>query len=535
MNKICKGIIWRIALVLLIIVFMLNLIFTAHIDEYEFLKININNINIIISIIFAVGIYVISYMLEKNKLSKISKGIICAIIILVYLVMQIVWINCRASVPAVDQKTTYKFAVDMVENIDAISDTTYGVKMPNAIYMQCYQQQFTIAFLWSILFRIFSSTSYTVVQYFNAVCNCITILAIYLITKQISKMHKTNKYLAMILIITFATIPLLSTFVYGDESALAFSLLGVYFLMKYTETEKWRWNIISAICISISYLFRMNSLIFIIATFIYLGLDLIKEKAELKKIITKIVLIVIFVAICMIPASIVKNYFCQKYDLDKKASFPATGYFLMGMTNGAGGIAGWYNFNTANMAYENLQEAKEIYPIHIKAILEYYMKNPQKAIAFYVQKTASMWTENTYAGIYYNLSPTFCDKNYEDKYDLDTKLTNCENYVYIYQKALILIIFGCSIIVVIKNRKNLSNELILLLTIFIGGFLFHTLWEAKSRYIIPYIIVLIPVAAVKIKEIEDKFTQILGKIKRIRILGRNVFLNEKNNNNNTSI
>lgn len=53
-----------------------------------------------------------------------------------------------------------------------------------------------------------------------------------------------------------------------------------------------------------------------------------------------------------------------------------------------------------------------------------------------------------------------------------------------------------TILVILKNREQLSNEVLLLLTVFIGGFLFHTLWEAKSRYIISYILVLIPVVAI---------------------------------------
>ena len=57
----------------------------------------------------------------------------------------------------------------------------------------------------------------------------------------------------------------------------------------------------------------------------------------------------------------------------------------------------------------------------------------------------------------------------------------------------------CSLIVLVQNRKNLSLELLFLITIFIGGFAFHILWEAKSRYIIPYIVVLIPVASICIK------------------------------------
>lgn len=515
MNKICKGIIWTIALVLLIIVFTLNLIFTAYLDSEEYLNINVNTIQILIPIIIAISIYGISYLLEKNNLLKIKKHTLLISTMILYLIIQIIWINYRRAVPSVDQSTTYKFAVDIVENIDAISDTTYGVKIPNSIYMQTYTQQFTIAFLWSILFRLCSSTSYVVVQYFNAVCNCITIIGIYLITEQISKKYKTNKYLSMLIILTFATIPLLSTFVYGDESALAFALLGIYFIMKHTDIKQYRWLILSAVCIAISYILRMNSLIFIIAICIYLVLDIIKERSTVKKVLIKTSLIVIFIIICMLPSSMIKNYYTEKYKLNKNASFPTTGYLLMGMTEGGNGIAGWYKFPTANLAYKDVENAKEIYRNDIKEMLKYYIKNPKVAIAFYIQKISSMWTENTYGGIYYNLSPTFFSSEYVDEYNIDNKLQTITNSMYIYQKALILIIFGCSIIIIIQNRKNLSNELILLLIIFIGGFLFHVLWEAKSRYIIPYIVVLIPVVSVKFNGAEDKLSKILNKVKRM--------------------
>ena len=64
-----------------------------------------------------------------------------------------------------------------------------------------------------------------------------------------------------------------------------------------------------------------------------------------------------------------------------------------------------------------------------------------------------------------------------------------------------LLILTCvlSIVVLIQNRKNLSPEIIYLLLIFMGGFAFHIIWEAKSRYIIPYIVVLIPLASIQIK------------------------------------
>ena len=76
---------------------------------------------------------------------------------------------------------------------------------------------------------------------------------------------------------------------------------------------------------------------------------------------------------------------------------------------------------------------------------------------------------------------------------------------------------------VVKNRKNLSNELVLLITIFIGGVLFHTMWEMKSRYTLPYVILLIPVSSIGIQDIVSKISYIGGK------------RNEKNISSNTNV
>ena len=112
-----------------------------------------------------------------------------------------------------------------------------------------------------------------------------------------------------------------------------------------------------------------------------------------------------------------------------------------------------------------------------------------------------MWTETTFAGVRYNLTYNFGTGENKDD-NLDKILYNINGVVSLYQKAIVLIIFTCSIIAIIQKRKNISNECILLLTIFIGGFLFHIIWEAKSRYIIPYIIALIPIASIKLEKIK---------------------------------
>lgn len=174
--------------------------------------------------------------------------------------------------------------------------------------------------------------------------------------------------------------------------------------------------------------------------------------------------------------------------------------------------------NMHGYTFEDVESAKETYKEGIGKRISYLARNPGYTAYFYARKTASMWAENTYSGTFYNYYRNFLEKDsggiYEDvrvPIDLnlilgkfEVKVQKLGNILKIYQKALILVIFGCSIIVLIQNRKNISNEVILLLTIFIGGFLFHTLWEAKSRYIIPYIVVLIPIASIEINKIKIK-------------------------------
>ena len=103
-----------------------------------------------------------------------------------------------------------------------------------------------------------------------------------------------------------------------------------------------------------------------------------------------------------------------------------------------------------------------------------------------------MWTENTYSAI---------QNNIRSDNDFIKKIRGPLNF---YQKSMLLVICISSLSVLLQNYKHLSLEIIFLLTIFVGGFSFHILWEAKSRYIISYIIVLIPIASIYMYKRREK-------------------------------
>lgn len=198
-----------------------------------------------------------------------------------------------------------------------------------------------------------------------------------------------------------------------------------------------------------------------------------------------------YLVVCLVPSSLVKSYFLEKYHLDKDKAFSSSNYLLMAMV-GSRRSNGWYNEEIGEYTLKNPEAAKEEHKVQLKERMNYFLHNPGQAIGFYVVKLASTWTENTYSAVRNNM------KEYEDP------LQEIAKPVTFYQKALLMVICICSFVVLIQNRKNLSLEVLFLITVFVGGFTFHILWETKSRYIIPYVIVLMPVASIIIQRFKRK-------------------------------
>lgn len=373
-----------------------------------------------------------------------------------------------------------------------LNNMTYA-GIPLSEYIAAYTQQISLAFVFSIFFRIINCDILEALRILNIIGNILIVFSLYKINTQLSKKYKTNKVLLFTLILTFMSLPMLATFVYGDTLGTALCLLSVYFIMKYSETKQIKNALIAAVLTMIAYMLRMNSLIFIIATVIYLVLNLIKGLTNKKwqEVVLATSVIIGYVVISIIPSSIVQNYYMNKYNIEKGKSMPTTNYILMGMEESYRGN-GWYRKDRGEYSLKNREKAIKEYPEEIKERLTYFLKNPSYTIRFYLSKTASMWSENTYAAVRENINP----KN--------ENIQKMWAPLIFYQKILLIITTACSLIVLIQNRKKLSLEVIFLVTIFIGGFAFHTLWEAKSRYIIPYILILIPLASITIEKFNWK-------------------------------
>lgn len=491
-----KKLIYITGIIFLLLVISVNLLFTAKLSSSEHISISLNNIVYSISIIFiATIIYLITKKADEkleqsNSEDKVRKRLFI-IVLIVYFLFNILWI-CLIR-PGIGGDSVHVGNIAQVfcnENkSELLTHKTYaGITLKE--YMQEYPQQIPLAFVYSIIFRIIFFDEIGILRILNVIGTVLIVFAIYKITKQLSKQYKTNTVLPLLLILTFMPLIMLTTFIYGDIPSIALCLFAVYFTMRYVEIKKYKFLIIASILTSIANMMRMNSLIFVIATTIYLILNIIKEfdKKEMKKTIISIVMIIIYILISIIPATLIENLYFKKYNLDKSKAYPKSSFILMAMEESWRGN-GWYNEKIAEPALKQEENIKEKNNKNIKERISYLSKNIGYTFDFYTKKITSMWSENTYSAFFNN------------KINDKEVLENGKNIVTFYQKASLLLITTSSLIIIIQNRKKLSLEIIFLLTIFIGGFAFHILWEAKSRYIIPYIVILIPITAIEINKL----------------------------------
>ena len=171
---------------------------------------------------------------------------------------------------------------------------------------------------------------------------------------------------------------------------------------------------------------------------------------------------------------------------------PSVLWIAMGMQEGDK-EAGWYNgysmYTYQDVCLYHGPTAKALGIAEIKARAKGFLKDPIYAVDFYFRKFTSQWNDPTY-GCFIMTHATDLERNALgiSMYDGNIKKL-LEHFMDPYQ----LLIYGSILFLL----------LYILLIGVLGGVLFHELWEAKSRYVLPYFIIMIPMAAAGLSELGD--------------------------------
>lgn len=444
------------------------------------------------TIITILLILVLVFLNTKYKIVnfKNKKWIIISLII--YAIVCYKWINYAGADPTADAKNVYEAAQSVITN----GLTT----LKNNFYLEKCPQQISMVLIFSLIFQLFSTTDYLVIQLLNIVANIFIILGIYQITCLFTKKDSQESITSFFLTLTFFPLIILSNFVYGDYIGLSLAIWSIVFLCKYNKDEKIYHFILSAILLMLALMFKMNYLIILIAYIIYFIVKLLRKYENPKSALIKIGLVLLFLMINFVPYIGVKQWSIKKLSLNPEQAVPTLGYIYMGMQDSYR-EAGWYN-QTIDYAWINTKKAAKGYPKKIQKRVKKFIKDPAYLWNFYKRKTISGWADPTFQSIWYGIKTENKDVHLQNIY-------NSSKYkvMIVYLRALSIIVFGFSLYALWNSRKKFSEEKLLLVIIFLGGFFFHLLWEMKSRYTMPYLIILIPLAAIGISQFVNMIDQ----------------------------
>ena len=435
-------------------------------------------------IFIALVLTALLFMNRKQLFDKLSVKVLAAVVVIFVTAVSILWVRVSYAYPEADQK--------------AVSWMAYLMSQDNFLffepgkYMQVYPNQLGLTAALEALYRLTGGENWNVFRYLTAMANGAVVYFLYKITDSLFHSKETD---CLVLLGSAGCIQIIlyTTFLYGITLGLAFALAAFYLLLVFLKKNQIFYAAAAGILIGISVLVKNNYSIFLVGRVVLL-LYKKKKKKNLKPLIAAVILIVFTAAL-----SAALTFFYEKRSgIELGSGMPKALWIAMGMQEGERG-EGWYNdfnFDTYLNTGCDEEESEKIAQAAIAESLKTFGEDPVYALNFYYKKTVSQWNEPTYEALWVNqFHMGEYSKIVMSIYDGKISVL-LEYYMNLFQS----LVFTAVVFALWRRRKNWSMEQLFLILVILGGFLFHTLWEAKSQYIFPYFVCMLPCAAVGISD-----------------------------------
>ena len=312
---------------------------------------------------------------------------------------------------------------------------------------------------------------------------------IYKITDTLFDSDKLKNLLAIYLSFAFVQQLIFITFPYNLIPGFLFMIIGLYFVIKFNQNKGYN-NLIFAIpFLIISCFIRSNYIIVVIAIFIYIWITNVNKLNSLKFLIAFLIFNQIF-------SFSTKKFTENLTDYEVSSGAPKILWIAMGTDPENWRIGpGWYNgFNKTVMEETDydFDKAGKIGKEKLIENLRYYISNPKSAGKFFGIKFLTTWAEPTYESVW---SGPHIKYEQENNSKILNSLFNEGNIywvMYNYMKSIQFLIYALSLYYLF-NKKIYNKNISIFFIYFLGGVVFHLIWETKSQYVYPYVILLIPI------------------------------------------
>ncbi len=360
-------------------------------------------------------------------------------------------------------------------------------------YLYHYPFQLGFTAVMEFVYKIFGTENFIVFELLNIVCivNAVRILG--QITLELFEDEHVYK-LEMMLSMGMFPFFLLATFIYGDIPGWCMGINAIYRVIRYLKTENHTELFKASLWLAVGIVMKTNLSIVLVATAIIVILHAI-EKKNIKILLPLIGLLII----SQMGTLFVNQVFKMRTGQELPEGIPKIAWVAMGMqeSDGDATAPGWYNgYNTS--VYSECGYDREL-TINtcmndLKQSLKELISNPRHGLWFLYHKFTSQWNDPSFLSM---LTNEWYSRNVEPQSDAALFFLYGNGRVLLLALMNLyhfLIFLGAGIWGIGYLKKWKLETSYLVLNIF-GGVMFHMIWEAKSRYVLLYFILLLPLAA----------------------------------------
>ena len=462
-------------------------------DEYICVYNNSLILNALLLFLSVVVLYFIGKFIP-GTITKRLRNIILTVACILSLIISFYWVFASNTKPIADQIMICQYA-----NAFNMGDF-HG--FDKGQYLARYSQQLGMVTLLKWIFAVFGESNYRVFQYLCAAFVPLLVLSGCMIVRILTEDNVKAEIYYLLFILFCFPMYAYTTFVYGDLISIILGIFSIWMYLSCMKQFSWLRLFLFAVFLGLGVTLRKNLLILAVAIGIVTLIKLIIARSFRNFII----LVALIAGVAGIHTLLWESY--REVNSGEGEDIPAFLYIVMGL-NDDYGRAGWHNayeYAVFAKAGDDVKKANEIAFEDFKMYLEIYKNDPDYMTDFFVRKMVNQWISPMYQSIAMNNETAGEQLQPVKNIFAGGKLAKI---IEVQMKAFQLLLYGSIFFLLILRRKDYNSieNYVLLIAVF-GGFLFSLMWEAKTRYVMPYLFMQIPYMAIGVNEFTDFWNRI---------------------------
>jgi len=453
------------------------------------------------------------YENRKETHGRQERKILAALCLLLFC-MGAAWVGLTQMKPGSDPAKVYAIALEWRSgDFSAFEEGNY---------LFCYPFQSGIVLFYYLLTFLFGTESYVGPQVVNALFLAVIYLLFSLMARLFWKDEGKLPVLIYVALMYWTPLFFFITYLYGILPGMACAVGAMYLAVRYLETRRRRYMALAALCIGIATVLKTNCLIYLVAVacfMVYDAVDALLQGGHGKERIKRCVMSVGFILLMALGvwgcSGMTERYVERLSGYGMPEGEVMISWAVMGLQEAPKGPGDYNGYNGDVFSRNNYDTelAARQSIADLRKIIRRMMENPlDEGATFFARKTAYQWNDPTFISM---------ERMRGRKSAIEIpapvqSLINGQGSVILsvwlnYVQTLVL---AGMLLYLLLNWNSRSLYELMGVVVFLGGYLFHMVWEASASYTIPYFAIMIPYA---VKGFTD-FVRILeGVVERRRV------------------